>query len=393
MTISHCDAMRIPFLTEKFPPAQGGLAISSQRLVNLLSSSGIQVDVFTLTNQLPAGEISRCNLENNIRVFSLGPSKHIEDTFSNWFDLLSYEHRQKAYHLLHAYFIPQAGFMAVYFARTFGLPSVISARGNDLDRAIYDPARASHILYALQNASVVTTNARDLQQKARALAPQQRVILIPNSVDCELFRPVPRDPFLTAHLGLEGRYVIGFCGEARAKKGLNSLLLAFRQFAAQRPAALLLVGGIRPGPDQETLTIFERQNPTLKIVVCPHLPPAELSQYYAQMDILALPSLRDGLPNALLEGLACGCVIVGSQAGGIPDAIQHGQNGWLVPPGDPLALAEAFGNLSNDLATSQRLSIAARQSAQSHFFASRELTLNLQIYQGLVDPAINLAKI
>ncbi|MFM8321181.1 MAG: glycosyltransferase, partial [Chloroflexota bacterium] len=291
--------------------------------------------------------------------------------------------------LLQAYFITKAGFVGVYAARTLGIPCVVSARGNDLERAVFDPARAAHTLYALQAADALTANAHSLAQRAQALAPGRAVTLIPNGVDGRRFRPQAAGPALRVELGLPADGpVIGFSGEARAKKGLAVLLVAFRLLAERRAAAgapppgLLLLGGVRPGDDEALVRVFRKQHPALCVVQTEPLPQAGLADYYALMDVLALPSLHDGLPNALLEGMACGRAVAACPAGGIADVLVDGQNGLLSPPGDAGALAENLQRLLDDADLRARLGAEARRCVLAQYTPEAELHATLQVYRG-----------
>ena len=377
--------MRIALLTEKYPPDEGGLAVSAHRLARGLVSAGHAVEVFALSGRLAPGEAD-CAADGGLLVRSFGQHRRADDTLAVWFGVLTARHAEQPFDLLHAYFLPQAGFVAAYAGRYLGVHSVVSARGNDLDRAVFDPGKSAHVRFALERASAVTANTRDLARKAAALAPGQTVRLIPNGVDSQRFAPRPADPVLAASLGLEGRPCLGFVGQARAKKGLAALLIAYRGLAASSAADciphLLLIGGVR-ADDKDTLRVFQKQNPGLPVQTVTGIAPEALPPYYNLLDVLLMPSLQDGLPNALLEGMASGCAVLATSAGGIPDAIRHGENGLLVPPGNAPALADALAALLADPALRGRLGQAARATATSDFTLEREVALNLELYQSL----------
>lgn len=381
--------MRIALLSEKYPPDVGGLAVSAERLDRLLAGAGHTVDVFAITNRLAPGTTTTEERAGG-RVVRLGAHRRPDETLADWLEALVAAHHAQPYDLFHAYYLAQAGFVAAYAGQYLQRPAVVSARGNDLDRAIFEPGKASHILYALNHASAITANSRELVRKAQALAPGRAVTLVPNGVDATLFAPGPGDASLAARLGLAGGAVLGFVGEARAKKGLATLLLALAAVGEQRadePApALLLVGGIRDD-DKDALRVFQKQQPRLSITVLPHMPPEALPAYYALLDVLVLPSLRDGLPNALLEGMACARAVVGTRVGGIPDAIRDGENGCLVPPGDAAATAATVAALLADPARRTQLGLAARATILRDFTPERELALNLALYEQLMARA------
>lgn len=216
--------MKIALLSEKYTPDPGGLAISIGRLAHLLASAGHAVRIFAPTMGLPASE-KRTLPSGGPSVTRFGAHKRVDDTLVDWFELIVAEHRREPFDLLHAYFLPQAGFVAAYAGKYLGIPSVVSIRGNDIERAAFDPARFSHLLYALQNASAVTTNASELARKAKAFVDRE-VILIPNGVDSDHFKPLERNEALAEALGIdegrkgkeERRAVIGFAGNCARKK-------------------------------------------------------------------------------------------------------------------------------------------------------------------------------
>ncbi|MEW5872309.1 MAG: glycosyltransferase [Chloroflexota bacterium] len=376
-------------MSEKFPPQEGGLAVSAARLAHLLAAHGESVQVFSLSGELAPGERQVQTLQG-LQVHLLGARRRTDDTLADWFDMLAEQHAAAPFDVLHAYYVTQAGFLAVYAGGYLGLPSVVSARGNDLERAIFDPGKAAHTLYALQHASAITTNARHLARKAQALAPGRQVSVIPNGVEAQHFQPMARDAALAAELGLGPEPVIAFVGEARAKKGLATLLLAFRQAAQTltltpaNAAQLWLLGGVRSGEDKELFKVFRKQNPDLHVHVTPYLPQERLPACYSLVDLLVMPSLRDGLPNALLEGMACECAILTTPVGGILDAIRDGENGRLASPGDAPALAAAMVEILADAELRRRLGRAARQTVLRDFTPQQELQGNLEVYRALV---------
>jgi glycosyltransferase involved in cell wall biosynthesis len=381
--------MKIAFLTEKYTPDVGGLAISAERLVFLLASVGHEVRVFAPTLNLSSAE-TRTRYSNGISVKRFGAHKRVDDTLVDWFELLAAEYKREPFDLLHAYFLTQAGFVATYAGKYLEVPRVVSARGNDLERAIFDPSRAAHILYALKHADAVTTNAKELAKKASALVPGLSLTVIPNGIDTEHFRPLPRNNALAESLSLmsEGNskgtsHVIGFAGELREKKGLRPLLGAYAQVNQTNPATLLILGDIRAGDDQQFFDEFRRSHPNEQIIVTGYVSRNELSAYYSLMDIFVQPSLRDGLPNALLEAMACGKAVIGASVGGIPDAVSDRENGRLVSINNADELAVMINELLLDDDQRKRLGLAACQTIRNNFTMQSELDANLSLYNRL----------
>jgi len=389
--------MKIAFLSEKYTPDIGGLAISTERLAQLLSSAGYAIRVFAPTSNLPASE-KRTLTHSGVSVTRFGAHKRVDDTLVDWFELVLEEHKREPFDVLHAYFLAQAGFVAAYAGKYLNIPSVVSIRGNDIERAAFDPSRFSHMMYALQNSSAVTTNASELVKKAKAFVDRE-ITLIPNGIDTEYFKPMERNDGLAEALGLPGKRkeerninapaalsnvpVIGFAGELREKKGLMTLLDAYTLVNKKQPATLLIVGEVRQGEDKQVFDEFKITNPYLSITVTGYISPKDMPAYYSLMDVFVHPSLRDGMPNALLEAMACGKAVVATPVGGILDVLEDGKNGVIVNVNDASALA---GKIQELLVNPEKLAILgknARESIADEFTLEKELEANLEVYRKL----------
>ncbi len=371
--------MRICLLADTYPPDVGGLAVSVRRLALGLTGAGHTVHVCVRDTSLPPGRVQRDDgNDSDSIVHRLGPHKHPRDTLTDWSELAIRLGRREGIDLYHGFFLAYAGFVAAYAARLLGVPSVVSARGNDLDRLIFDAARAPFTFEALRLSSAVTAVSRELAAKARALVPQASVHHVPNGVDAAYFCPGPPVPHWEPGPGT----ALGFVGEARVKKGLTVLLNAFAQVADARPAHLVLVGGARD-KDSPILDLFRRQRPDLSLRVVSYLDHEQLPGVYNALDLLLLPSFRDGLPNALLEAMACARPVLATPVGGIADVVRDGVNGFLVPPSDAGALAQRTLSLLDAPATLQAAGSAARETVLQTYTPRHELEANLAVYRAL----------
>jgi phosphatidylinositol alpha-1,6-mannosyltransferase len=378
--------MNILILTEKYPPDAGGLAVSTRRLAHGLARAGHAVCISVLCDSVAPGTVVEGD-DAGLAVFRVGAQRRPDDTLAGWFDHVVALDAGRGFNIIHAMYVTRPAFVAVTAARYLGRPSVVSARGNDLDRTAFDPGKFSQISFSLHNASAVTAVSADLARKVCALAPGVEAHVVPNSVDTAHFAPGPRDEALADSLGLNGvDEIVAFVGEARQKKGLTVLLPAFACACARsdRPLGLLMVGGVRRD-DAPVLEVFRRQNPALDICLVPAVAHAELAAYYHLADVLVVPSLRDGMPNALLEGMACEKAVVASRVGGIPDALCRAgaENGVLVPPGDVTALGDAILALAADPALRARLGRAARLTVAADFTPAQEIERNVEVYRSL----------
>ena len=371
--------MNIALLTEKYTPDIGGLAISTERIAHLLTGAGHGVHVFCPTSNLsPSDRLTHS--VRGIRITRFGIQRRVEDTLLNWFELLLEQHRQRPFEVLHAYFLTQAGFVATYAGKYLNLPSVVSIRGNDIERAPFDPGKFSHVIYTLQNAGAVTANARALIDKARAFVDRE-INLIPNGVDTDFFKPLVRNEALAQSLDLRcEEKVIGFFGELREKKGLTTLLNAYAKVNEVRPATLLVVGDVRGGVDRRMFDEIKSSIPNAKIVVTGYVSNRDIPSYYSVVDVIVHPALRDGLPNTVLEAMACGKVVVATPVGGVLELLDDGKNGRTVAINDINSLTKIIHEVLSDKILQIKLGTSARQTVQSKFTQMHELDGNLAVY-------------
>jgi glycosyltransferase involved in cell wall biosynthesis len=235
------------------------------------------------------------------------------------------------------------GVAAVTMARLMGVPSVVKLHGSDLNVLAELPAVQRLLQRALPRADRVVAVSRGLAGKATALgvAPQ-RIAIVPNGVDRELFRPQDRAAARQA-LGLSAygdRPIILYVGRLERPKGTVELLTAFQRLAGLRAEPVLALVG--DGGDADRCREAARALPG-RVLVPGGLPLEDVARWMTACNVLVLPSWHEGTPNVLLEALASGRRAVATKVGGIPDVITSPALGELVPPRDAAALAEALG--------------------------------------------------
>ena len=272
--------------------------------------------------------------------------------------------RAAAPKLIHAHFATD-GLRVLPLARALGVPLITSLRGYDVtrsDSALLRSGRLGSIRYALgkkrlQREGALFLAVSDALRRA-AIArgfPEERTLTHYNGVDLDRFRPggAPPEPGLILHVG---RLV--------EKKGTKVLTEAL----AGLPGARLVVIG--DGPLRAAL---ERQaGPAARFLGA--LPPEEVARWMRRASVLAAPSLTatdgdaEGLPNVVVEAAASGLPVVATTHSGIPEAIEEGKTGFLVPESDAGALARG---LAAALGAGPDMGRAARVLAERKFDRAR----------------------
>jgi glycosyltransferase involved in cell wall biosynthesis len=209
---------------------------------------------------------------------------------------------------------------------------------------------------------VVVTTERFLKYaKDQHRVSPERVRVIPNYVDTALFRPLP-----SVH-PRPGRIL--FVGSLKPAKNLSMLLEAVAKLT---DAHLVVVGD---GPLRSSL---EAQAAELGIesTFVGRVPNERLPAEIGRAAAFVLPSHYEGHPKALIEAMACGCAVVGTDVAGIRDVVQHGKTGLLCEPRAD-ALAAAIGQVLTDVALRDRLGKAARDWSLCEYSLERIVCLEL----------------
>ncbi|MDP8980927.1 MAG: glycosyltransferase [Acidobacteriota bacterium] len=357
---------RLLFLTERYPPDPGGVASSSGRIAAALEALGVDVDVVAWTRALQPGVVAQSG-----NVTRMGRFREWDNTLPHTLNLFDWMRTTRRYDAIWGHYLSPAGFLAVWYGRLKGIPATASIRGNDLDRDMFPPGDFARLLWTLQHAQCITAVTRDLAEKAASLSGRDDVLCVSNAVDHDVFAPLTPAADLRERLGVRPEEaVLGFAGELREKKGQQFLLEALRSVRQQRPACLLIIGEVRPSEIPRLLPLLgEGTLEDHRILVTGQLQtPAEVNLHLQLCDVYLQPSLWDGMPNALLEAMAAGCGCIGSDAGGIPEIIEHGANGTIVPRWELQGLGGAVLDwLNAGPAYRDRIRAAARAGMIANF--------------------------
>jgi len=232
-------------------------------------------------------------------------------------------HRQKPFDILHAHMLPIEGHAGLILGRALGIPVALTVHGTDVQR-YFRPGEAPWPRNR-QIANRVSVLMAVSSVLARRLAPyrQAPVEVLHNGVDLSLI-PAGR---------ANRRRAILTGGALKPSKRIHDTLEAFAALAGAYPDATLTILG--EGPERASLEahIAERKLQG-RVTLTGAIPLAQALARMAESDLFVMPSSPEGFGIVYIEAMAAGCVAVGSVGEGIADVIRHGENGYLVPPGD-----------------------------------------------------------
>lgn len=278
--------------------------------------------------------------------------------------------------LIHAASNHWNGLAAVTAARRLGVPSVFEVRGLwEVTRGSRNPGWADGGMYkfiaamerdAARGADRVITITEALAEELVARGVQEsKIVLVPNGVDSERFKPLERDTALAAQLGVSGKKVIGYIGSILDYEGIDLLLEAAAVLKTRRgDFAVMLVGD---GAEREALEAHAHMQGLDDVVLfVGRVPHEDVESYYSLVDIApfprhALPVCEMVSPLKPLEAMAMGKAVVGSSVQAISEMIDDGRTGLLHTKDDLDSLVNTLETLLDDESLREALGRQSRE--------------------------------
>jgi glycosyltransferase involved in cell wall biosynthesis len=243
--------------------------------------------------------------------------------------------------------------------------------------------------YACQFADCVLVNADAVKDwlVGEGYDPA-KIVVIRNGVDLTRFdRPAERDR-IRHELGLAAATpIVAVVSRLARFKGLEQFLEAAAALTPRFPDVRFVIAGETAPSETAFLTALQNRAKELRIsdrVIFTGLR-SDVPALLSGVDVAVMPSLNEALSNVLLESMAAGRPVVATRVGGTPEALIDGDNGLLVPPGDPAKLAVSIATLLNDRVLAERLGRAARHRIADHFSVDRMVQATERLYLDLLE--------
>lgn len=327
------------------PPPSGGMANQCEQLVRLLAQDGVGVELVrnnppyrpAWVGRVPVLRAAFRLLPYLWRLWQAAGRADVVHVFANsgW-----------AWHLFAA--------PALWASRARGAAVIVNYRGGYLDSFL--AGAPGHVRRSLGGATLRVTPSPFLQRVFAKYGLSAEVV--PNIIDLGRFEPVaPRDfgqaPRIVVARNLEAIYDIG--------TAVRALQTVRQRFAN----ATLIVAG--SGPELQRLkALVTELGLDAAVTFTGRVENSDMPALYAQADCVVNPSTVDNMPNSLLEAFASGLPVVTTNAGGIPDMLEDGVSGILVPIGDPQAMGQEVCRVLADKGLAQRLAAAGRAEAERY---------------------------
>jgi glycosyltransferase involved in cell wall biosynthesis len=237
---------------------------------------------------------------------------------------------------------------------------------------VHNEFQRSSILMGLADCVIAVSDAVATSMKQRGISAKKIHVVRNGTLGSPRTRPINQYEPIQIH-----RPSITTVAGMYQRKGIHELIQAFIQIAHQFPSAhLYLVGD---GPDRTTFEEEANQSPFADRIHFEKFQP-EPQRYLRSTDIFVLASHKDPSPLVIPEAREAGCAIIASHVDGIPEALDHGQAGYLVPPQSINKLAQALTELLND---EQKLNAQKKQAQMNldYLNVSRVHNETMAVYQ------------
>jgi glycosyltransferase involved in cell wall biosynthesis len=265
-------------------------------------------------------------------------------------------------HHVHAHFAHDPALIGLFATRLTGLPFSLTAHARDLHQLAIPALRAR-----AREATAVVVCCHANADYVRAVLPPSSLPplrVLHHGVDLRLFRPSQRPFRTTPQIVSVGRLV--------EKKGFDDLLMACHALRETGEPFHCVVYGDGPLRDH-LLALRDRLGLAGCVEFAGQRRQHDLVPALQGADVFALTPFvtddgdRDGVPNVLVEAMACGLPVVATSAGGIPELVRHGDNGLLAEPHDVAAVTRHLATLLRAPALRQRLGAAARRTVEADY--------------------------
>ncbi|HEX9924710.1 MAG TPA: glycosyltransferase family 4 protein [Anaerolineae bacterium] len=281
-----------------------------------------------------------------------------------WFGL--FKTREFKPDVVHIFFGIPDGPIGWLLKRVYGLPYLISLRGADVPSdevkrfAKHYAILRPFIRWLWRDADAVVAVSNGLRSYASQTTPDLPIEVIPNAIDLSAFTPPPQRQH-------DGPVRLLFVGRFNAFKNVETLLEAAGQLRDMGldHFELQLAGDGERRPELERFVAARGLNKN--VCFLGWIDRDTIVERYQQADLFVTATVWEGMPNTVLEGMACGLPVVGTKASGLDELIRDGVNGYLVDINDKAALAERLARLIENPFERRRMGKESRKIAEQEF--------------------------
>jgi N-acetyl-alpha-D-glucosaminyl L-malate synthase BshA len=279
--------------------------------------------------------------------------------------------RKEKIDVIHSHWLVPQGLVGAICRKYFKVPHIATVHGSDVYLIEKSKIRNRICSFILHNSDKITANSSYTKNIIQSIddGAKNKMEVVPMGVDIKNRFKSEDNTNLKEDFGVE--CLILSVGRLIGLKGTKYLIIAMKEVIRKFPTAKLLIVG--DGPEKEKLEKLANElNLEDNVIFTGHIKNLDLPKYYSFADVFVTPSITidgqaEGLGVVLLEAMACGTPVIGSNMGGIPDIIKDGYNGFLVPEKSPKDLADKIIELLSNKKMAEEFSVNGLKIVKERF--------------------------
>ena len=380
MSLPHNQPIKVAMIIQDYIPRIGGAERQLAALAPLLNERGIDIEI--LTRRYPG--LARFEFINGVPVYRLPVSK-TKALASLIFTLTAIPVLKKLQpNIIHAHGLLSPTTTAVMAKRLLGIPVVSkSLRGGilgDLERLKNNSFGHRRLKMLQKHVDMFITISTEIKDElVKNGIPPERCIFIPNGVKLDRFQSVSKSDksLLRERLGLPSGPLVIFTGRLEMEKRVDQLIQVWLEVQKRYTDAHLLILGT--GSQTEKLKQMAGEGILFGGLV------DDTAPYLQTADLFVLPSISEGLSNALLEALATGLPVVVTATGGTTDIVRHKVSGWLIQDYNSQRLLEGILALLDNQSLMESCALAGRNYVVENYSLANTADNLCKLYKSVLS--------
>ncbi len=364
-------------------PTPGGSGVVAAELGKELSRRGHEIHVISYDLPFRLEEDAHLRFHRvNLREYPLFPHPFLTVEITAKLVEVLERHPLQVIHVHYA--LPNT--LSAVMAREIcgSVRIVTTVHGTDVTVWGREPSLRPVIRYGLEQCDAVSAVSNSLREDLYDCFDLQKAVrVIYNFVDLERYRRLPQSP-LRPLLAGDDEKIILHLSNFRPVKRIPDLVRAFARLQQVSPRTKLVLAG--DGAEKERVQQLVKSLGLGASVVFPGTQ-AELVPLYSAADLFVLPSEKESFGLAALEAMACSVPVVATETGGLPEIVEDGKTGFLVPVGDVAALAEAMQALLENPGLHEKMAVLSREKA-GRFSPAGIIPQYEELYRSVISPGM-----
>lgn len=289
--------------------------------------------------------------------------------------------------IFQAYTATPDGYVGLILRKKYNIPLICSFRGSDIDNyPKYDQFTYCLTKKVILESDQITTVSNALKIVAEGIGkPKKEIQIVYNGCDSKMFSYNKKERLRIRkklRISLK-KTVIIFVGKLAKSKGIFELLTAFIKLNYKySDLYLILIGNISERTVLDKIISSNYANNKIHLVG--EIPQNEIPYWLSASDIFVFPTYNEGLPNALMEAMACGLPVVATKVGGIPEVVRDGQNGILIDKKNVTSIEHSIEKLIENKSMCKKMGERGRITIEEKFSWDNSAKKLIRIYNNII---------